>query len=295
MSNIHGLSFNKNEKKADQEEFFGGGHTSGTAVWRPTNGPQREGAASPSPAASSASSSSSSDPQPADLRQIIQQARSAAASGSSNAGEDRNIGLITIYSNGFILGSGEFRDIKDRRNAQFIESLKKGEVPDELEAMCRSEWGPAADAVRVNLVDKSNEAYQPPKPKFNFATSKGQQLQTNTNTSNTATANSIQSSSITAQIFSVDQSQPTTVIQIVLADRRKVKATFNATTTIQQLYAHVKALANSQTTNTAASSSASAPAFELVSGFPPRPLSQPQQTLKEAGLMGASITQQLQR
>jgi len=289
MSNIHGLSFNKNEKKADQEEFFGGGATSGTAVWRPTNGPQREGAASPQPAPGSTPATGEA----ADLRQIIQQARSAASSGAApTAADDRNIGLITIYSNGFIMGNGEFRDVKDPRNAAFVASLKKGEVPTEMEAMCRSEWGPATDAVRVNLVDKSSEAYTPPKPKFNFATSKGQQLQS-ASTSTTSSANSIQSATIPAQIYTVDSAQPTTTLQIVLADRRKLKATFNAATTILQLYAHVKALSGQQATG--AATSVSVPAFDLVSGFPPKPLSQPQQTLKDAGLMGASVTQQLQR
>ena len=66
--------------------------------------------------------------------------------------------MITLYSNGFILGNGEFRDTKDPKNQKTLDELKKGEVPEELEKSFPKEWG-KGDAVRVQLVDKSTEAY----------------------------------------------------------------------------------------------------------------------------------------
>lgn len=50
---------------------------------------------------------------------------SASSSGDST-GADRNIGLITLYANGFIIGNGEFRDIKDPKNKGVLDSLKRG-------------------------------------------------------------------------------------------------------------------------------------------------------------------------
>ncbi len=78
MSNIHGLnSANRNEakKKQNEEEFSLGGATSSTAVFRPTNGA---------------------------LREVIDRAReqSAQSPAQPNA-NDRSIGRITIYANGF--------------------------------------------------------------------------------------------------------------------------------------------------------------------------------------------------
>ncbi len=35
------------------------------------------------------------------------------------------------------------------------------------------------------------------------------------------------------------------------------------------------------------------PKFDLVAGFPPKPLTDPSLTLKEAGLLGASVQQRL--
>ncbi len=42
--------------------------------------------------------------------------------------QDRNIGLITLYANGFIIGAqdNEFRDIKDPKNKKFFDALRQG-------------------------------------------------------------------------------------------------------------------------------------------------------------------------
>ena len=209
------------------------------------------------------------------------------------------IGQITVYSNGFVMGDGEFRDAKEPRNAAFIAALKAGEVPSELEEMCRKEWGDQADAVRVNLVDRSSQAFTPPKPKFSFAQSKGQQL--------TAIAPSPASASSAAALsrlppsrYTVRSSSPTTVLQVVTADRRKLRETLNEDSTVAQLYQHVaaaqvqvqvQAAANSASTSTHTNASTPPAPFELVAGFPPKSLVNGAATLREAGICGASIQQ----
>jgi len=277
MSNIHGLSStSKKDDKKDNEEFFGGGATSGTATWRPTNGPMRQQPQTNN--TSSAGPPVSGTPSPADLmRDITSAARSQSAS-SSNEGIDRSIGLITLYSNGFILGNAEFRDAKDPRNASFLASLREGEVPSELEADCRREWGADADAVRVTLVDKSSEAFVPPKAKFNFAASKGQAL--TISSSSTSSTHYTAFSSILPRRVTIDSTLPTTQLQLVLIDRSKTRETFNAESTVGDVFAHVASLP----------SSSGARPIELTAGFPPKPLTDPNVTLKNAGLLGASLT-----
>lgn len=273
MSNIHGLGSAKSGKPAkpsESEEFFGGGATSGTAVWRPTSGPMRQGNQSTS------NPNRQNSPPPSAMQALVGAARQQAAN-ENNDGIDRNIGLITIYANGFIMGNGEFREASDPRNAAFIESLKAGDVPEELEAMCRAEWGDDPDAVRVQLVDKSSETY---KPKFSFAASKGQSL--GSSSSSSSSSQSASFNSISASRITVDSTQPTTVVQLVLADRRRLRETFNTSNTVGQVYGHIASL------------SSSAPgSFEIVAGFPPKPLTEPQQTLKDAGLIGSSIQQKM--
>jgi UBX domain-containing protein 1 len=262
MSNIHGFGSNKNNPSANNnnennpkntEEFSVGGGSSSTAVLRPNNGPGREGG------------NVASD--------IIKQAREL----KDDANIDRSIGLITLYSNGFIIGNGEFRDSTNNpTNQAFLADLKRGEVPNELELLCRKEWGSSVDAVKVDLVDKSSETYVPPKPKFDFAQSKGQSIASNTAINDTKQL----FSNAKSQKLTLDSSKPSTTVQIILSNRQKFKEIVNLDITILQLYQHIMALAN---TNQAT--------FELVAGFPPKPLTNPNQTIKEAGLSGAQIQQ----
>ena len=300
MSNIHGLSLSSNEaKRGDSEEFFGGGATSGTAVWRPTNGPQRQQqppAAAPAPSSAAAAGGGSD----ADMRQLIAQARQAAAA-AEGPGEaaDRLLGTITIYANGFIIGNGQqtgFRDARDAGNAAFIASLRRGEVPAEMEDICRREWGREAETVSVNLVDKHAETYTPPKAKFSFAESKGQQLSSGGGGGGQAGQQQQQAtqrlSRQPAKRYVADGSSPSTTLQIVTADRKKHREAFSEQATVGQLYAHVASLhIPSAAAPAAAAAAAQSASFELVAGFPPKVLADGSLTLKQAGICGASVQQ----
>ncbi len=159
---------------------------------------------------------------------------------------------------GSTIGNGPFRDANDPNNASFIKDLKNGDVPKEMVAMCQEEWGQDIDSVNVQLSDKSGEVFTPPKAKFNFADSKGQALGASNGSSN----NSAVFQNLRAQQLSLDNSQPTASIQLVLADRRRLRETVNLTTTVSDIYRHVLHLTQS-------------PKFELVTGFPPKVLSDP--------------------
>jgi len=265
MSNIHGLSFDSNKNKnKNEEEFSVGGQTSSTAVLRPNNGALRN--------PNNNTNNNNNNPSAAD---IIKQAREQKA---SDVAEDKNIGLITLYSNGFIIGNGEFREVANNpRNQQFLAQLKQQEVPDELEAICKKEWGNDIEAVRVNLVDKSSETYTPPKPKFDFAQSKGQSIASGSNNNSDSKSNF---STAKPTLLVLNNANPSTIIQIQLADRKKLKETINQDATVMQLYSHIMHLSNRNTAN-----------FELHTGYPPKPLTQPNQTIKEAGLLGAQVIQ----
>jgi UBX domain-containing protein 1 len=257
MSNIHGLhSGNRADanKKQNDEEFSLGGATSSTAVYRPTNGVMREV-----------------------IEKARKQSSSPIASSSSGWTNDRSIGLITIYSNGFMIGNGPFRDINDPKNAAFIKDLKNGDVPKEMIKLCQEEWGADIDSVNVQLSDHSSEVYTPPKPKFSFAESKGQSL----GSASGSTTNLEAFQTLTPQPLNIDNSQPTGTIQIALADRRRLRETVNHTTTVRDIYRHILYLTNAATR------------FELVAGFPPKVLSDPNVTVKDAGIIGAQIQQRL--
>lgn len=248
MSKIHGFGAgaDKKDDKKKNEELYGGGKSSGTAVMRPTGDPD-------------------------DMAALINAARGQA--GEQGDAQDRNVGLITVYKNGFVIGDGEFRDKKEPKNAAFIQALLRGETPPELEQEAIKTWGPAVATVGIELRNKTTEEYVPPKPKFTFGESKGQSL---------ASAPVVVASFGTAspKEYILPAGEAKTVVQLVLANRTRVRAEFSETATVMQLYQHVMHLSK-------------APKFNLMSGFPPKALSNPSATLKEAGLCNSSVTQQM--
>ncbi len=181
------------------------------------------------------------------LNDIVRQAREQKDSAAgSEAYRDRNIGTITLYANGFIIGNGEFRDAKVEKNAQFLADLKTGEVPAELEDLCRKEWGNQVDAVGVNLVDKTSETF---KPKFDFAQSKGQSLAASGSAPVAASF-----ATAKAAKAAVNGAAAQAAVQIMTADRKRIRETFNETHTVLDLYQHIMAITGAP------------PGFQIVAG-----------------------------
>jgi len=199
---------------------------------------------------------------------------SAARNANATAGQDKVAGLITLYANGFILGAGEFRDAKDPKNAAFLKSLKAGEVPAELEEDCRREWGHQEQDVRLNLVDRSTQTFTPPPPKFSFAQSQGQSLG---GEKKGASAASFKVATPKQYKLTGAPDEKKTTLQLVLG-RDKARAEFSHDATVLDIYQHVMFVTKS------------AANFELLAGFPPKPLTDPSAKLKDAGLLGTSIS-----
>ena len=94
----------------------------------------------------------------------------------------------------------------------------------------------------------------------------------------------------------------------VLHPQKKVRADFFPSTTVLQVYEHVMlyvqfrfilvalhffALFDMGSAVVAVHSLSKLAKFDLVAGFPPKPVTDPNQTLKEANLIGASIQQRV--
>jgi len=246
----------KDKKPGEGEDFTSQGATSATAVYRP---PRQEEAGQQQPIST------------ADLANLARQGQQNQAAPPS----DRSVGIITLYRNGFQIGQQPFRDIADKANAKFLADLMSGQVPAELEKMCRQEWGNSVDQVGVQLVDKTKEDFVPPKPKFDFNQSQGQAIGSEGKAPSGAAFSHARAAKVT-----VDTSLPTTILQLVLHPRNRVKETFNQDMTVLQLYQHIMSLTSQSR-------------FDLLAGYPPKVLDNPNLTLKEAGLLGTSIQQRI--
>lgn len=233
MSGFASLFGMADEKKdTENEELAQQGATSGTAVIR--------------------------------ARDIIDAARNQGADGV-----DSPTAVITLYSNGFMLGESEFKAFSNPENQEFAEDLRNGVVPRAMEAMVKAEC-PDATQIGVQLVDKSGEEFEEPFKAFSTA---GHSM------GSSAISSTFSNASPCAII--VDPSEPTTSIRVTAHDRSRHTVVIQLSNTVFELYQHVMTISNHPGP------------FDLLSGFPPKPLSDPSATIAEAGLKGATVTQKV--
>ncbi len=99
---------------------------------------------------------------------------------NTNSTGGPSVGEITIYANGFQIGTQEFRSLNEgpnqEQNKAFLAALQRREVPSELDKEIVAEYGPAVEEVGITIVNRSQETFTPPKEKFSFSKSQGQSL-----------------------------------------------------------------------------------------------------------------------
>jgi UBX domain-containing protein 1 len=186
------------------------------------------------------------------------------SAGGPGSGNSRT---ITLYSNGFQVDDGPLREPNTPENRKFLEELLKGNVPSEL----RSSAGPGG--LEINLADKRTETYTPP---AYVAFSGGAALGTSAPTSDDA-------------VFVDDHTpvpplvdaEPSTTVQVKTSDGKKLRLKLNTSITVRELGAAIRA-----------QQAGAGPArFTLSAGFPPKELTDPTTSLRDAGLTGAAIVQ----
>jgi UBX domain-containing protein 1 len=177
---------------------------------------------------------------------------------------------ITLYANGFTMNDGPFRKFDDPVNQQFIASLKDGRVPEELR-------GKYKEGLNVGLDDRTSEEYkEPPPPKYVEYSGQG-----------TSLGGGPQSTALqrdhnaVVEAIKIDKSKPITRIIIRLHDGKTQETEVNLDTRVSAIFDYVWSLAPVDGE------------FQLIAGFPPKPLTDVNQTVEEAGLEDSKITQKL--
>ncbi|KAF3824797.1 hypothetical protein GH733_010131 [Mirounga leonina] len=176
-----------------------------------------------------------------------------------HSGQDVHV-VLKLWKSGFSLDNGELRSYQDPSNAQFLESIRRGEVPAELRRLAHG------GQVNLDMEDHRDEDFVKPKGAFKAFTGEGQKLgSTAPQVLNTSSpAQQAENEAKASSSVSIDESQPTTNIQIRLADGGRLVQKFN--------HSH---------------------SFVLMTTFPNKELADESQTLKEANLLNAVIVQRL--
>lgn len=183
--------------------------------------------------------------------------------------------VVTFYRNGvFTVDDGPPRNVDDPANFPFINSISKGECPRELDP------GNSAAPVTVNLV-RSDADYEPPARARQAAfVGQGRTLGSSRGAETSAAPGSSQQQQAAATWTGVDDSQPTTSLQLRLADGSRLVARFNHTHTL----GHVRSFIST------ARSDITGP-YTLATAFPPKTLDDDSVTLVDAGLLNAVLIQ----
>ncbi|XP_059661112.1 plant UBX domain-containing protein 4-like [Cornus florida] len=185
---------------------------------------------------------------------------------------------IVFWSNGFAVDDGPLRRLDDPENASFLESIRKSECPKELEPADRR------IAVHVNLTRKEQNFPEPEKRQIPFQGA-GRTLGSASSTTpmEAAAAASLNTAPPPSVGLVVDDTSPSTSIQLRLADGTRMVSRFNYHHSIRDIRAFIDA-----------SRPSGARTYQLQTvGFPPKQLTDLEQTIEQAGLANSVVIQKL--
>lgn len=186
--------------------------------------------------------------------------------------------LLKLWSNGFSLDDGELRPYNDPTNAQFLESVKRGEIPLELQRLVHG------SQVNLDMEDHQDQEYIKPRLRFKAFSGEGQKLGSLTpEIVSTPSSPEEEDKSILNAAVLIDDSVPTTKIQIRLADGSRLIQRFNSTHRVLDVRDFiVQSRPEFATTD-----------FILVTSFPSKELTDESLTLQEADILNTVILQQI--
>ncbi|BDA46940.1 NSFL1 cofactor p47 [Coccomyxa sp. Obi] len=189
---------------------------------------------------------------------------------------------IAFYANDvFTVDDGEPRRLDDPANKPFLESMARGDCPQELEPSDRS------IPVNVNLIRVERDYVPPEKPKYKAFSGAGRILSGDDGPSASGSGAPEQQAAAPDSSSQVpwegpDESQETTSLQLRLADGSRMVARFNLTHTVGDIRRFIRA-ARPDTTGP----------YRLITAFPQAQLDDDSATIAAAGLANAVIIQKL--
>ena len=184
--------------------------------------------------------------------------------------------ILTQYNNGLAINNETFLAKDDPRTQAFLDEIKAGVVPEELESYANLETRELALSMAT-----ADEDFDPAKHRKDKSTSleitKPSPLFQGAGNTLSSTPSTAQNGPSSIPSVSVDESRPVTTIQIRYPNGQRVAQRFNEDTTVNDFICF-------------ASNALGGGTVQVLSGFPPTVLASSSLTLKEAALCNAAVT-----
>ncbi|KAL5287507.1 NSFL1C family protein [Megaselia abdita] len=202
---------------------------------------------------------------------------------SSSSDSDIQTVILKLWRQGFSINDGELRPYDQPQNKVFLETVMRGEIPEEMQRM-GSQLGVDVEdhrheeykkpARNVKKFDGSGHTLGSPVPDVEMAAPKEVPVDNGSQETNEARAN---------EVLNLNTSAPVTNVQIRLADGSRLARQFNTSHTvndIRQYIVNARPQYNNQN-------------FILVTSFPTKELAEGSETIEQAKLQNAVIMQRL--
>ncbi|CAH1989830.1 unnamed protein product [Acanthoscelides obtectus] len=185
---------------------------------------------------------------------------------------------LRLWRDGFSINDGDLRPYTDPNNAQFLDSIKRGEIPQELRQ------GNAE--VHLAMEDRRMEAYKPQQKKRSTKAFQGQGYTLGSPAPAVVGASKEEDKPVNEakakEVLKLDTTKPTTSLQIRLADGSRLVGQFNHDHTIGEVRSFIQNARPQYQAQT----------FNLLTTYPSKVLDDAE-TIKTAGLLNAAIMQKL--
>ncbi|KAG7509381.1 UBX domain-containing protein 2A [Solea senegalensis] len=194
--------------------------------------------------------------------------------GYDAAGSSKAEMVVRLWKDGFTVNDQEFRSYSIPENQDFLDAIKRGELPAEWESRAEEE------ELEISVEDLTEENYVPKKRAFHPFTGRGYRL------GSVAPRVVARSPSVHEDggsppipMVTLDHALPVTSLQIWLADGRRLVQRFNLSHKIKDVQDFV------------ARCQRSCPPFVLTTSIPSRELNDKELSLEEADLAHVVIVQ----
>lgn len=192
----------------------------------------------------------------------------AKQGGSSQPSESKSDVKVTLWANGFQVDDGELRDYNEEKNKAFMKDMNEGYVPKELVQKYNRK-------ISIGLEDRRKDKMRlPTPPKYTAFSGAGASL-------GGGPAQQVQVQKVEVGEKNkpvVDPSKPQTLVNLRLHNGQTVKLELNTDHTVRDLFRYVETVAPVSGT------------YNLVAGFPPKPLTDMDATVEQAKLLKSAIT-----